>query len=86
MNAERLAIMDPNRPGNDISGGSHNVTLILRCFSEAHKHIIAAMRGSNRQSLLEETLGGNYEPILWQRDHLRRVYEEQWGSPVHVSG
>lgn len=84
MNSERLAIMDPNRAGNDISGGSHNVTLILRRFSEAHKHIVAAMRSSDRQSLLEEALGGNYESILLQRDHLRRVYEELWGSPVHV--
>lgn len=75
--------MDPNQHGNDISGGSHNITLILRCFSEAHKHILAAMRDPNRQSLLERTLGGNYESILWQRDHLRRIYEEQWGSPVH---
>lgn len=80
-NADRLAIIDPNKPGNDISGGSRNVTFIFDCFSQAHEEILYAMNSPGRRSLLDRPLGGNYEIFTWQRNHLRKIFKERWGSP-----
>lgn len=80
--ADRLAIMDPNKPENDVSGGSRNVSLIFDRFSRAHEKILTAMGASNRPSLLDWVLGGDYESFLWQRNHLKKLYSQRWGSPV----
>lgn len=79
--AERLAIIDPNKPDNDISGGSKNVMQIFHRFARAHLEILKAMKSLNRPSLLDWSLGGNYESFVWQRDHLRKLYRQQWGTP-----
>ena len=79
--ADRLAIMDPNKPDNDVSGGSRNVTMIFDRFSKAHRELLVAMKSRNRPSLLDWFLGGNYEDFLWQRNHLRYLYTERWGNP-----
>ncbi len=78
---DRLAIIDPNKSDNDISGGSKNVMLIFDRFARAHLEILKAMKSPNRPSLLDWSLGGNYESFTWQRDHLRRLYRQRWGSP-----
>lgn len=77
----RLAIMDPNQPENDISGGSKNIMLIFDCFSQAHEEILDAMNSPGRRSLLDWPLGGNYGTFEWQRNHLRALFKERWGSP-----
>ena len=77
--ADRLAIIDPNTPENDISGGSKNIPLILDRFSRAHEEIMIAMKDPTRVSLLDWMLGGDYENFTWQRDHLRDLYERKWG-------
>ena len=79
--ADRLSIIDPNKPDNDISGGSKNVMQIFHRFARAHLEILNAMKSPNRPSLLDWSLGGNYESFIWQRDHLRRLYRERWGTP-----
>ena len=79
---DRLAIMDPNNPDNDVSGGSKNASLILDRFSRAHQEILVAMRSEGRPSLLDWLLGGNYEAFLWQRNHLRWLYTQRWGQPA----
>ena len=79
--ADRLAIIDPNKPDNDISGGSKNVMQIFDRFARAHLEILKAMKSPNRPSVLDWLLGGDYESFVWQRDHLRRLYRQQWGSP-----
>lgn len=79
--ADRLAIIDPNKPDNDISGGSKNVMQIFHRFARAHFEILKAMKSPNRPSLLDWSLGGNYESFMWQRDHLRRLYRHHWGTP-----
>lgn len=79
--ADRLAIIDPNKPDNDISGGSKNVMQIFHRFARAHFEILEAMKSLNRPSLLDWLLGGNYESFVFQRDHLRRLYRQRWGSP-----
>ena len=83
--ADRLAIMDPNKPDNDVSGGSRNVSNIFDRFSRAHDEILIAMRSVNRPSLLDWLLGGNYEIFSRQRDHLRNLYTQRWGGPVQDS-
>ena len=79
--ADRLAIIDPNKPDNDISGGSKNVTQIFHRFARARLEILKAMKSPNRPSLLDWSLGGNYESFVWQRDHLRNLYRQRWGTP-----
>lgn len=78
---DRLAIMDPNMPENDISGGSRNVMLIFDCFSQAHEDILGAMRSSKCRSLLEWPLGGNYQTFTSQRNYHRKLFEQRWGTP-----
>lgn len=78
--ADRLAIMDPNKADNDISGGSRNVSLILERFSVAHKELMSALRNPKRISLLDWMLGGDYDEFVWQRNHLRQLFERRWGQ------
>ena len=73
---DRLAIMDPNKPDNDISGGSRNVMLIFDRFSRAHHELITALRSSNRPSYLDWLLGGNYDSFIRQRNHLLSLYKD----------
>ena len=77
--SDRLAIIDPNKLENDISGGSRNVSLIFDRFSRAHEEIMIAMRSPKRLSLLDWMLGGDYENFTWQRDHLQDLYERRCG-------
>ena len=77
--ADRLAIIDPNKPENDISGGSRSVSMIFDRFSRAHEELMIAMRSPYRISLLDWMLGGDYENFTWQRDHLQDLYEQRWG-------
>ena len=79
--ADRLAIIDPNKPDNDISGGSKNVMQIFHRFARARHEILKAMKSPHRASLLDWSLGGNYESFVWQRDHLRSLYRQRWGTP-----
>ena len=79
--ADRLAIIDPNKPDNDISGGSKNVMQIFYRFARAHHETLKSMKSPNRPSLLDWSLGGNYESFVWQRNHLRSLYRQRWGTP-----
>lgn len=76
----KLAILDPNKPDNDISGGSKNVGRVFDLFSQAHNETMEAMK-SNAYSLLGWALGGNYRNFTLQRQRLRGLYEARWGSP-----
>lgn len=73
--------MDPNNPANDISGGSSEVMRIFDRFSKAHAEILAAMK-ADRPSLLDWSLGGNYESFVKQRNHLLGLYKEKWETPA----
>ena len=73
--SDRLAIMDPNRPDNDISGGSRNVVLIFKRFAQAHQEILDAMSDPERISLLDWMLGGKYDSFAWQRNRLKVLYK-----------
>ncbi|KAL8699611.1 MAG: hypothetical protein Q9201_005905 [Fulgogasparrea decipioides] len=77
----KLAIMDPNKPDNDISGGSKNVSLIFQLFAQVYEEIMKAMRSDDRISLLDWMIGGNYRSIVSQRQRLLGLYKSRWGSP-----
>ena len=78
---ERLCIIDPNNPDNDISGGTKEISLIFDCFANAYRVLKDRMTSSvmsstdNKSSFLEEILGANYESYFEQREHLRRLFE-----------
>lgn len=83
----RLAIIDPNRPENDISGGTRNILTILEHFSKAHRALQQRMAALSQadvtshgtESILGTILAGNYSSFKTQRNRLRRLYEERCG-------
>ncbi|KAI9051262.1 hypothetical protein LZ554_005363 [Drepanopeziza brunnea f. sp. 'monogermtubi'] len=82
---DKFCIIDPNRPDNDISGGSSNTSGIRKCFSEAYDALQHRMgelqRSENRknQSLLDCIIGGNYKSFELQRAHLAHVHKQLYG-------
>ena len=74
----RLTIVDPNRPENNISGGTNQIELIFRAFARAYDSLQKGLRaydkGDFQVSFLEELIGGNFEAFETQRDHLGAVY------------
>ena len=79
-NRERLAIEDPNCPSNDISGGTREIPLIFRAFSDAHKCLMIRLQGMAAFkpvgiSILESIIAANYEVYKEQRSQLLRVFE-----------
>lgn len=82
-NPGRLSIIDPNNPGNDISGGSMNYQQIVASFSLAYKllqeRLSRIAKGETFSSILEVILGGNYSTFREQRNYLRRVHEQVFG-------
>ncbi|KAF7509583.1 hypothetical protein GJ744_007621 [Endocarpon pusillum] len=78
----RLAIVDPNKADNNISGGTAEIDLIFRCFSNAYSQLSARMAerqdaGTTSKSLLVDLLGGDFEAYGQQRERLRRIYSDR---------
>lgn len=85
INPERLTIIDPNVPSNDISGGSAKIDAVFDCFRGAHSVIQRELQqvrngDSRSRSILGCILGGNYESFEDQRDLLYRVNQESMVS------
>lgn len=82
-NTNRLSIIDPNNPSNDISGGARNTPAILSGFSGAYITLRERMREIGDQpakgGILEVIIKGNYSSFQRQRAFLRRVHEEVIG-------
>ncbi|AEO64470.1 uncharacterized protein THITE_2110633 [Thermothielavioides terrestris NRRL 8126] len=78
----RLSIIDPNNPANDVSGGSSNVSTIMAHFARAHRELTQRMtrlaQDENRKgkSILEVILGGNYSSFEIQRRYLEQLAKE----------
>ncbi|KKZ57831.1 DNA polymerase sigma subunit [[Emmonsia] crescens] len=78
---QRLAIMDPNNPDNDISGGTKEIPLIFRAFADAYQTLkqglvqaaFSPRKGMN--SFLGLIIGANYESYDRQRAHLTSLCE-----------
>lgn len=76
---DRLTIIDPNRPENNISGGTRLIKDIFDAFSRAHKSLhqrLAAYERGDRTvtSFLEDLVGGDFKAYSRQRKHLRDLY------------
>ncbi|KAI0887931.1 uncharacterized protein GGS22DRAFT_90641 [Annulohypoxylon maeteangense] len=82
-NYDRLSIMDPNNPENDVSGGSFNTEMIINFFREAYEILKDRMyevaNGENPKddpfgdSILGPLFGGDYTSFTEQRNRLREL-------------
>jgi non-canonical poly(A) RNA polymerase PAPD5/7 len=73
--ANGLSIQDPNKPDNNISGGSRKAAEAFSVFGAAYDTLSDRMNASKSgikigPSLLECIIGGNYETYIKQRRHL----------------
>jgi non-canonical poly(A) RNA polymerase PAPD5/7 len=82
---DRFSILDPNRPDNDISGGSSNTRAIMQCFSDAHSALqrrigqLQSQPERAKESILGCILEGDYGSFDIQRSHLAIVHEHTIG-------
>ncbi|KAK5957114.1 hypothetical protein OHC33_001483 [Knufia fluminis] len=88
----RLMIIDPNRPDNNITGGSSEILRIVELFSRTHEILMARLdEFANPQqrnpgfSFLGEFIGGNFAAYQEQRRSLHRVYNNITGIPPPFS-
>ncbi|KAI5459675.1 hypothetical protein BGZ63DRAFT_425647 [Mariannaea sp. PMI_226] len=82
-NRDRLSIIDPNNPGNDISGGSSNTPAILARFDDAYMALRQRMdevrKDPTRGGILDVIMKGDYSSFRLQRDYLRHIHEKNIG-------
>ncbi|PYH93498.1 topoisomerase family protein TRF4 [Aspergillus ellipticus CBS 707.79] len=76
----RLSIEDPNNADNDISGGTREIALIFRAFSDAYRRlkgrmVSTAMAGNAETSILETIIAANYDEYSEQRWQLREIFD-----------
>ncbi|KAF1948039.1 hypothetical protein EJ02DRAFT_440192 [Clathrospora elynae] len=73
-----LSIQDPNRPENNISGGSYNAQIAFDAFKVAHQTLTDRIRATKAgqnigPSILECILGGDYTSYFRQRNHMKSL-------------
>ena len=76
-----LSIIDPHRPDNNISAGTHEIQRIVDCFATAHENLQRRLHDESTQprrsgSLLEDILGGNFSAYELQRQSLYELHTE----------
>lgn len=89
-NLDRLSIIDPNNPSNDISGGSANYNLVKEHFSNAHallhRRMTELAKGARPvegyNTILAPIFAGNYSSFERQRNFLRHLDEELSAPPT----
>jgi len=76
-NLQRLSIIDPNNPENDIAGGSSNFYTVAEEFSRAHHQLCERMQSialeDKTKSILFPILAGNYSTFEAQRDRMEEL-------------
>ncbi|KAL2022048.1 hypothetical protein VTK56DRAFT_6288 [Thermocarpiscus australiensis] len=83
---DRLSIIDPNNPENDIAGGSSNAGTVTSLFADAHRELTRRMAqlaqdpSRHGQSILGVILGGNYSSFQKQRDYLELLARQGSGQ------
>lgn len=91
-NHDRLSIIDPNNPANDIAGGSSNTRTILAHFAHAYQlltnRMVQLAQDPNRagQSILEVIMAGNYSSFENQRRYLEMLSREGYRPPTDSQG
>ncbi|KAI9151524.1 topoisomerase family TRF4 [Paramyrothecium foliicola] len=82
-NQNRLSIIDPNNPSNDISGGSSNIAAVVSRFSEAYDRLRDRMKdvaeARDHGGILDIILAGDYSSFRLQRNYLKHVHEKTIG-------
>ncbi|KAF2226343.1 hypothetical protein BDZ85DRAFT_49020 [Elsinoe ampelina] len=84
---QRLLIVDPNNPANDVSGGTGKIPAIFRLFSETHKRLRSQMElagalhreTGQRPSILKSMLDSGFDSYEYQRGRLRQRYDQLYG-------
>ncbi|TQV97898.1 hypothetical protein V2A60_006388 [Cordyceps javanica] len=80
---DRLSIIDPNNPENDISGGSSNAATIFASFGDAFNTLRERMKqvAQDRScgGILDTIMKGDYSSFRMQRGFLKRVHEQFLG-------
>ncbi|EFW16944.1 hypothetical protein D8B26_003753 [Coccidioides posadasii str. Silveira] len=76
---DRLSIIDPNNPDNDISVSTKEIRRVFKAFAEAFHTLSQNIRSASflppqNISLLASIIGGNYESYHTQREHLFELY------------
>lgn len=78
---ERLVILDPNRPDNNITGGSSEYRRISGLFSRTYDSITARLddfasrdQDDGRFSFLADVIGGDFSAYESQRAALLKTY------------
>ncbi|KAJ1328248.1 non-canonical poly(A) RNA polymerase PAPD5/7 [Microdochium nivale] len=91
-NLDRLSIIDPNNPDNDISGGSSNTRTIMKNFADAAALLRKQMadlasnkkregKSGHSRLLLEPLLGGKYSQFQVQRDWIHKLAVDGFPDP-----
>lgn len=82
-NRDRLSIIDPNNPANDISGGSSNTSNVLGRFHDAFNVLQDRMKQvantSDDEGILDVIMKGDYSSFRLQREYLKHVHEKVLG-------
>ena len=78
QNNSTLTIIDPNKPDNDISGGSKKILTVFSCFRTAHSEIQRRLAQIHSGENIEDSVlgciwGGNYTSFIQQRNKLDLV-------------
>jgi non-canonical poly(A) RNA polymerase PAPD5/7 len=89
QNMNGLTIVDPNKPDNDISGGSRKIATVFKCFrtaySEIQRRLAEIYSGENvEDSILGCVLAGNYTSFIKQRNRLSLLHQGRPISPIPV--
>jgi hypothetical protein len=76
-----LSIIDPHRPDNNISAGTHEIQRIINCFATAHEVLQRRLHDKvvypgRAGSLLEDILGGNFSAYELQRQSLYDLHAQ----------
>ncbi|KAL6870360.1 hypothetical protein J3F83DRAFT_735998 [Trichoderma novae-zelandiae] len=78
---DRLSIIDPNNPANDIAGSSSNMAVVQRCFVESLSDMQHRMRvvasDPSKGNLLEVLFAGDYSSFRKQRAYLQLIHDRQ---------
>lgn len=78
---DRLSIIDPNNPANDISGSSSNTEGVLSRFHDAYLTLRDRMQqvgnDPNCGGILDVLFKGDYSSFRMQRTFLQHIYEKR---------
>ncbi|RFU76929.1 hypothetical protein TARUN_5304, partial [Trichoderma arundinaceum] len=79
-NTDRLSIIDPNNPANDISGSSSNTSGVLSRFHDAYltlrERMAEVAKAPKSGGILDVIFKGDYSSFKMQRAYLQQMHEK----------